>query len=156
MANLTAERMVPTSGGDIRRLLLKLNTPCFKGEILGLDIATGFVRRLVAGDKFAGIAEETIKAEHWAHFPSPANGDVTVRARTGLFDAVLPFSGAAQSDAGTVLFASDSVTVTETGDSETNSKIGVGVGLAGTNELKIACATFHVADAVAPAPAPES
>ena len=83
----------------------------YKGGFVGLN-ASGYARPLTAGDRLLGLAYEE------ADNSSGSNGDDTVRVFTvGDFDHAL--TGAAVTDIGRPVFASDDATLTFTADGNT-------------------------------------
>lgn len=78
----------------------------YKGALVGLERATGFVRNLVAGDVFAGVAYE--EADNTA---GSSGGELSVRLYTQ-GDFALPVNNATQALAGAPVFALDSQSTT--------------------------------------------
>jgi len=93
---------------ELRSLKVKAATHIYKGAFVGIDRATGYVRMLVAGDLFAGIAYE--ECDNTAG----ANGDKSCRVYTQ-GDFQLALSGAAQADIGKPVFAGSEETLTFAG-----------------------------------------
>lgn len=75
----------------------------FKGSLAGIKRATGYVRALVAGDVFAGVAYEE------ADNTGGAGGDLAVRLYTQ-GDFIMPVNNAAQGWAGAPVYAVDDAT----------------------------------------------
>ena len=102
---------------ELRSFELAASAHIYKGALIGLN-ASGYVRPLVAGDAFVGIAYEE------ADNSSGANGGASVRVYTqGDFGHVL--SGAAQAQVGDAVYASADDTLTFTATS--NSYVGVAI-----------------------------
>lgn len=98
----------------------------FKGALIGIDRETGFVRNLVAGDVFAGIAYEEMDNSEGG------GGDVSVRLYTQ-GDFILKTNNAAQELVGVPVYALDSDATgvfTEIG----GSYCGILLGMVGTGQ----------------------
>lgn len=93
---------------DALGLKVKGSTTIYKGAMVGIDRSSGYARGLTSADQFQGMA-----AEH-SDNSSGSNGDTVVTVlRRGLFKFAL--SGAAITDIGLAVFASDDATITKTG-----------------------------------------
>jgi len=109
---------------ELRRFGVAAAATVFKGSLVGL--AGGYARPLVAADPFAGIAYEQADNTHGA------DGDLSVRVYTqGDFQMTL--AGAAVTDVGEAVYASDDATLTKT--SEGNSLVGTIVGYVTTDTI---------------------
>lgn len=104
----------------------------FKGAFVGRDAVTGMVRPLVAGDAFEGIAYEEIDNS------AGQDGDRSVRVFT-LGDFKIALAGAAATDRGATVYASDDATATLS--SVGNSAIGRLLALEGTGNIVLRLAT---------------
>lgn len=113
-ANREAQRYVDQ---ELRSYAVAAAAHVYKGAFVGLS--GGYARGLVAADTFVGIAYEE------ADNSSGADGDKSVRVYT-MGDFQLPLSGAAITDIGADLYASDDETLTLT--STGNSLVGKVVG----------------------------
>lgn len=114
---------------ELRSLPLAANAHVFKGALLGVT-AGGYVRPLVAGDLFIGIAYEEMDNS------GGADGDLAVRFYT-LGDFGHALSGATVANIGDPVYAGDDATLTFTATS--NSYVGhaVDVPAAGTILLRL-------------------
>ena len=93
---------------QLRTLAVKAATTIYRGGLVGLDRASGYVRPLQAGDQFQGLAYEQCDNS------SGSNGDREVILFTqGDFESSL--SGASKTDIGRPVFASDDNTLTLSG-----------------------------------------
>jgi hypothetical protein len=99
---------------ELRRYGVAASAHVFKGGFVGLN-ASGYARALTAGDRCLGIAYEE------ADNTSGSNGDATVRVFT-LGDFQHTLTGAAVTDIGKPVYASDDATLTLTGAN--NSFVG--------------------------------
>jgi len=104
----------------------------YKGAFVGRDSVTGMVRPLVAGDAFEGIAYEEIDNT------AGQDGDLSVRVYT-LGDFKVALSGAAATDRGATVYASDDATATLTATA--NSAIGRMLALEGAGNIVLRLAT---------------
>lgn len=106
---LTANRDLPRYvDQELRALKVKASTHVHRGAHVGIDRATGLIRPLAAGDLFAGVAYEECDNS------AGADGARACRVYTqGDFNAAL--AGAAQTDVGKPVFASDDGTLTFAG-----------------------------------------
>lgn len=86
---------------ELRSLPVAAGECIYKGALVGIEKGTGFVRHLVAGDKFAGIAYEEIDNRDGA-----SGGEQFVRVYTQ-GDFVLPVSDARQECCGEPVYAID-------------------------------------------------
>lgn len=101
--------------GDRNAFPLKAAAKCYQGAAIGIEIATGYARPLVAGDLFVGFAEENYDNT------SGANGAIDVRVRDDE-KVKLAISGLAITDLGKPVYASDDDTFTLTATN--NSYVG--------------------------------
>ncbi len=93
---------------QLRTLAVKASTIIYRGGLVGLDRSSGYVRPLVAGDQFQGLAYEQCDNS------SGSNGDREVIIFTqGDFEFAL--SGADKTDIGRPVFASDDNTLVLSG-----------------------------------------
>lgn len=113
-ANQEVQRYVDQ---ELRSYAVAASTQVFKGAFVGLT--SGYARGLVAGDAFVGLAYEE------GDNSSGSAGDVSVRVYTQ-GDFQLALSGAAITDLGASVYASDDETLTLT--STNNSLVGKMVG----------------------------
>lgn len=90
--------------GDERSLAVKALTTIYKTALVGLEAASGYARGLVAGDKFMGVA-----FEHVDNSAGGNGGKNVVMYKKGVFP--FPLAGAAKTDIGKPIFASDDETV---------------------------------------------
>jgi len=94
----------------LRTLAVKASTRIFRGALVGLDRATGYVRPLTAGDQFQGLAYEACDNS------AGASGAREATLFTqGDFEFAL--SGAARTHIGRPVFATDDNTLTLSGAS---------------------------------------
>lgn len=115
MATLTKDAPRTYVTGDRNALPMAANTTIYEGAAVGVVAASGQVRPLVAGDRFAGFAE--CKHDN----SKGAAGDVNVRVKkTGC--VALTVAGVAATSVGAKVYASDDATFTLTATS--NSLIG--------------------------------
>ncbi|MFQ5805334.1 MAG: cytoplasmic protein [Phycisphaerae bacterium] len=104
----------------------------YKGAFVGSNSSTGYARPLVAGDDFAGVAykqADNTVAGHTA-------GGIDVRLHQSI-DIVHALSGVANTDIGSVVYASDDGTLTLTATN--NSRIGRIVAIEGTDLVRVRC-----------------
>ena len=101
--------------GDRNAFPIKASTKFYEGSAIGVEVATGYARPLVAGDLFSGFAEGPVDNS------SGSNGDLSIRARDDE-KVLLAVSGAAITDIGKPVYASDDDTFTLTATS--NSYVG--------------------------------
>lgn len=102
-------------------LKVKASSAIYEGS--GLGVTSGYVRQLVAGDKFAGFARQDVASQ-------TNDGDARVRTKTK-GKAVLTITSVAVTDIGKPVFASDGNTFTLT--QSTNSHVGRVIDVYGTN-----------------------
>jgi hypothetical protein len=99
MTALTADSNIALTGGERDAAVrLQASEVPFRGSALALSLA-GFAEPVDAtskGQPFAGIAEARVLAKD--HPAVPANGDIVLAARRGLFFAILVIAGVAQDD----------------------------------------------------------
>lgn len=130
MAQLTADeiRVYETDQNLVNELPVAASVKIFEGAACGKD-SNGYVRQLVAGDEFAGFAERG------ADNSAGANGAVDVDLRrVGVIELTL--AGAAITDEGSLIYASDSNTFTLT--STSNTLIGTIIRFEGNNKVMVA------------------
>ncbi len=137
MTALTVDADLSPTGGQFRRLPSEISANPFGGSLLSFAI-DGYVRELVAGEPFAGIARvgiETAKA-------ATADGSRYIEAITGEFVISAVIANVAQDDAahGREVYASDDATLTFTPTG--NTRIGRVIGVDGTKAI-ILCNTEH-------------
>lgn len=83
------------------------NVVIYRGAFVGRNRATGYVRGLVAGDEFVGLAQRRADNTAAGHVA----GGITVRVQQRA-DVVHALSGATQDDLGKEVYASDDATLT--------------------------------------------
>ncbi len=134
MAVLTVDADLAPTGGQYRRLPSEISANPFGGSLLSYAV-DGYVRELVAGEPFAGIARVGIETADAA----TADGSRYIEAVSGTFTITATLSGVAQDDAahGRDVYATDDSTLTFT---PTGTKIGRVIGLDGTKAV-ILCST---------------
>src|SRR5262245_19446171 len=86
---------------ELRAFPVAASTHIWKGAIVGVQRSTGFVRNLVSGDVFAGIAYEEINNT------GTSGGEVSCRLYTQ-GDFILATSSASQALIGQPVYATDS------------------------------------------------
>ena len=110
---------------ELRSLPVAAGQHLFKGALLGLT-ATGYLRGLVAGDAFVGIAYEEVDNT------AGDDGDLSARFyTTGDFGYAL--AGATQADIGRPVFAGDDATLTF--DGAQHSHVGFSQDVIATGEI---------------------
>jgi hypothetical protein len=142
--SLTADTARTTFGGNAAtRLLLLASAIPFAGSLLSYD-TTGYVHALVAGEPFAGIAQDRIIANDWGAIP--ANGDIAIQSLTGRFRLIVTITGAARADvvSGRKVYASDDSTFTFVANA--NTYIGDIVGILPNGDAVVECTTNDVID----------
>ena len=107
MVQLTKDTPLIQELGNVNELAVKAATKIFEGAAVGIEVATGFVRQLVAGDLFAGFAESQ------ADNTSGGNGAINARV-IDRGKVELAISGLAVTDVGKPVYAPDSATFTLT------------------------------------------
>lgn len=139
MAVLTADADLAPTGGQYRRLPSEINANPFGGSLLS-EAADGYVRELVAGEPFAGIARTAIETADAA----TADGTRYIEAIAGTFTITATLSGVAIDDVAHErrVFASDDGTLSFSGVS--NTLIGRVIGLDGAKAI-ILCETENAA-----------
>lgn len=110
---------------ELRSFAVAAAARIYKGAIVGVDRASGYVRNLVAGDVFAGIAYEEIDNG------AGQNGDVSVRLYTQ-GDFILAASGATQAQVGGPVYALDNE-LTTVAPVVGGSYCGILMAIAGSN-----------------------
>ncbi len=108
------------------------NVKLYKGAFVGVNASTGYVRPLVAGDAFAGVAYKQADNTITGHVA----GGIRARLHQRV-DIVHALSGAAQTNVGALVYASadDALTLTASG----NSLVGRIVALEGANLVRVRC-----------------
>lgn len=101
--------------GNVGELGVKAASKIFEGAAVGLEVATGFARQLVAGDLFGGFCESL------ADNSAGLNADIDVRV-IDRGKVELAIGSLAVTDIGKPVYASDSGTFTLT--QGTNSYVG--------------------------------
>lgn len=133
---LTADREVKLyAGQELIDLPVKDNVTIYKGALVGIDAAAGYVRPLVAADHFAGVAYKPADNTGSGH----ANGAITVRLHQ-MVDIVHTLTGVTVADIGKTVYASadDTLTLTSSG----NSRIGKIIAVEDTNTARVRCEPF--------------
>jgi hypothetical protein len=134
MTVLSVDADLAPTGGQYRRLPSEISANPYGGSLLSFAV-DGYVRELVAGEPFAGIARVGIETADAA----AADGSRYIEAVSGTFTITATLSGVAQDDAahGRDVYATDDATLTFT---PTGTKIGRVIGLDGTKAI-ILCNT---------------
>ena len=105
MVQLTKDLTRAYELGDINEYPILGGEVIYQGAAIGLEVASGYVRSLQAGDKFVGFAEDSIDASN------TSDGEKSIRVkRRG--SVTLELSGAAITDVGKSLYATDDNTFT--------------------------------------------
>jgi len=105
MVQLTKDLTRAYELGDINEYPILGGEVIYQGAAIGLEVASGYVRSLQAGDKFVGFAEDSIDASN------ASDGEKSIRVkRRG--SVTLELSGAAITDVGKSLYAVDDNTFT--------------------------------------------
>ncbi|MFH1745669.1 MAG: hypothetical protein ABIG44_01360 [Planctomycetota bacterium] len=130
---LTADREVTLyTSQELIDLPVDDNVKIYKGALVGRNRATGYLRGLVAGDEFVGMAYGQADNTVTGHVA----GGVDVRLHQSV-DAVHTLAGVIQADLGKDVYASDDETLvlTPTG----NSRVGriVAVESSGTARIRL-------------------
>lgn len=92
---------------ELRTYLVAASAHIYKGALVGIDRASGYVRNLVAGDTFAGVAYEEVNNS------AGSGGAASVRLYTQ-GDFILAANNAAQALVGAPIYAVDSESTTAT------------------------------------------
>jgi 3D (Asp-Asp-Asp) domain-containing protein len=108
------------------------NVNVYKGAFVGINSATGYARPLNAGDDFLGVAYKQADNTASGH----TAGGINVRLHQAI-DIVHTLSGVANTDIGSVVYASDDGTLTLT--SSGNSRMGRIVAIEGTTLVRVRC-----------------
>lgn len=108
------------------------NVNIYKGAFVGVNASTGYGRPLVAADDFLGVAYQQADNTASGH----TAGGINVRLHQSI-DIVHTLSGAAATDIGSAVYASDDGTLTLT--SSGNSRVGRIVAIEGTNLVRVRC-----------------
>jgi len=135
MTVLSLDSDIAPTGGQFRRLPSEISANPFAGSLLSFAL-DGFVRELVAGEPFAGVARTPIETKDAA----TADGTRYIEATSGTFTITGTLSGVAQDDAahGREVYASDDGTLSFTPAS--NTRIGKIIGVDGAKAI-ILCET---------------
>jgi len=120
---------------ELRSLQVEADVQVYKGALLGLT-SGGYVRPLIAGDLFVGIAYEEMDNS------GGAAGDKSVRIYT-LGDFGHSLSGADESNIGDAVYASADDTLTFT--STANSYVGYAIDVPTSGEIILRLDTFQSA-----------
>ncbi len=144
---LTANRDIDFfTSNELIDLAVDDNVLIYKGALVGRNRATGFVRPLVAGDEFVGVAyrqADNTVAGHTA-------GGISARLFQTI-DIVHPLSGVATADIGRPVYASDDETLTL---NNVGSRVGRVVAVETTNTARVRCTPIATLDgALEPLPA---
>jgi len=105
MTKLTTDTNRVYELGDINEFPVLGGELIYQGAAVGLEVASGYVRDLQVGDKFLGFAEDNIDATN------ASDGEKNIRLkRRG--NVTLELSGAALTDVGKSIYATDDNTFT--------------------------------------------
>ncbi len=118
---------------EVRRYPVGADAQVYKGGFVGLD-ANRYARALVAGDACVGLAYEQVDNT------GGANGDRHVRVYTQ-GDFLLALAGAARTDIGKAVYASDDGTLTLTATA--NSLVGVCVDVPTAGQIILRLDPYH-------------
>lgn len=116
--------------GDRNQFPIKAAAKIYEGSAVGIEVASGYARALVAGDVFVGFAE-------FGEDAPATNGAKSVRVHDE-GKVVLAVSGAAITDLGKPVYASDDATFTFTATG--NSYVGRVVRFISTGLVVVAFA----------------
>lgn len=105
MTTLAANKPRAYEGGNRNELGVIAADILYEGAAAGVVLATGLIRPLVGGDKFAGFLESTI--DNSAGAAAAANGRMIESGKI-----VLPVTGAVVTDVGQPVYATDDDTFT--------------------------------------------
>ena len=105
MVQLTKDLTRTYELGDINEYPILGGEVIYQGAAIGLEVASGYVRSLQAGDKFVGFAEDNINASN----ASDGEKNIRVKRRGSV---TLELSGAVITDVGKSLYATDDNTFT--------------------------------------------
>ena len=100
MVQLTKDLTRTYELGDINEYPILGGEIIYQGAAIGLEVASGYVRYLQAGDKFVGFAEDNINASN----ASDGEKNIRVKRRGSV---TLELSGATITDIGKSLYATD-------------------------------------------------
>jgi hypothetical protein len=134
---LTANRDVKFfASQELLDLPVRNNKLIYKGAFVGVDPTTGYVRPLIAGDAFAGLAYR--QADNTG--PNHANGAITARLHQQI-DIVHLLVGVTQDRLGSAVYATadDTLTLSASGA----SRVGTLVGIEGTNLARVRLEPFN-------------
>lgn len=118
---------------EIRRYPVAASGRVFKGGLVGLNSGK-YARALNDGDKCVGLAYDA------ADNSGGTNGERCIRVYTQ-GDFLLPLSGAARTDIGKAVYASDDATLTFT--STSNSLVGVCVDVPTSGQIILRLDGYH-------------
>ena len=105
MTKLTTDTNRVYELGDINEFPVLGGELIYQGSAVGLEVASGYVRDLQVGDKFLGFAEDNIDASN----ASDGEKNIRVKRRGSV---TLELSGAALTDVGKSIYATDDNTFT--------------------------------------------
>ncbi|MDX2199257.1 MAG: hypothetical protein SF069_09850 [Phycisphaerae bacterium] len=125
------------ASADLIDLPIDLNVRIFKGSYVGRNRTTGFMRPLVAGDDFVGVAYRA--ADNTVAGATAGGLDARVLQSA---DIVATVSGVAAGDIGREVYATDDETLSLTGAD--SSFVGRIVALAGAGQARIRLQTANV------------
>lgn len=127
---LGTDRLVPVyASSELIDLPVDDNISILKGQLVGRNRTTGYVRPLAIGDDFVGLAYAAVDNTQTGHVA----GGVNVRLWQDV-DTTLTISGAVLADIGRSVFASDPTTPTLT---TTGSRIGRIVAHEGGESVRV-------------------
>ncbi len=118
MAVLTDKAIRVEELGDSNDLPIKTATKIYEGAAVGIEIATGYARGLVAGDRFGGFATETVDN-------TGADGAKSINVDHSNKRVELAVASAVITDVGLPVYASDENAFTMT--STANTLIGTAI-----------------------------
>lgn len=139
---LSANTYRDLTEGYMKKLQVKAAAAPFQGSLLGCDV-NGFVRPLVSGDAFRGVAMEQLENTIAGSVPTTDGGNL-VMARVGRFKMVITLASITLADvfARKSVFATDDNTFTVNPSAGTSTLIGTVDGIAaGTNQVVVECVT---------------
>lgn len=130
---LTANREVPFyTTPELIELGVDDNIRVYKGALIGRNRSTGFVRGLVAGDEFVGVAYSEADNTVSGH----SAGGVNVVLHQNI-DIVHALAGVAQGDIGKDVYASDDSTLTL--NPSGNTRVGRVVTVEAADTARVRC-----------------
>lgn len=140
MTALTVEADRAVTGGVLRRLPSEISANPFVGSLLSYA-SDGYVRELVAGEAFAGIASGTIQTKDAAS----ADGSRYIEATAGEFDAVLAVSSVTVADIGRRVYATDDNAFSFT-QAAASTFVGRVIGVESSTKAIVRCQTTESQD----------